>query len=37
MVQERTSGKVVDYGKSFGAVLGSLSKQKKKLNSIMGL
>jgi hypothetical protein len=37
MVQETPIGKVVDYGKSFGAVLCSLSYLNKKLNSIMGL
>jgi hypothetical protein len=37
MVVDTPAGKVVDYGKSFGALLGSLSHLNKKLNSIMGL
>ena len=37
MVVETPVGKVVDYGKSFGAVLGSLSYLNKKLNQVMGL
>lgn len=37
MVINTPAGKVVDYGKSFGAVLASLSHLNKKLNSVMGL
>ena len=38
MVVEAPDGtKMVDYGKSFGAVLGALSHLNKKLNSVMGL
>jgi hypothetical protein len=37
MVKETPVGKVVDYGKSFGAVLASLSHLNKKLNTVMGL
>lgn len=37
MVRETPVGKVVDYGKSFGAVLASLSHLNKKLNTVMGL
>lgn len=37
MVVETPVGKVVDYGKSFGALLGSLSHINRKLNGIMGL
>jgi len=37
MVIDTPAGKVVDYGKSFGALLGSLSHLNKKLNTIMGL
>ncbi len=37
MVVETPTGKVVDYGKSFGAILGTLSHLNKKLNTVMGL
>jgi hypothetical protein len=37
MVMDTPTGKVVDYGKSFGALLGSLSHLNKKLNQVMGL
>lgn len=37
MVVETPTGKVVDYGKSFGAVLASLSHLNRKLNNVMGL
>ena len=37
MVIDTPVGKAVDYGKSFGAVLGALSHLNKKLNSVMGL
>ncbi len=37
MVVDTPTGKVVDYGKSFGALLGSLSHLNKKLNTVMGL
>jgi len=37
MVIDTPAGKVVDYGKSFGALLGSLSHLNKKLNQVMGL
>ena len=37
MVVDTPVGKVVDYGKSFGAVLGALSHLNKKLNTVMGL
>ena len=37
MVVDTPAGKMVDYGKSFGALLGSLSHLNKKLNTVMGL
>lgn len=37
MVVETPAGKMVDYGKSFGAVLASLAYLNKKMNSVMGL
>ena len=38
MVMEGPDGtKVVDYGKSFGSILGALSHINKKINSVMGL